>query len=141
MAYGADLGGSQILNMKLEDIKLELYAVVNQEGKFFRSIGYGGVGKSWVDTIDKAKLYSKIGQARSRVTWWFTNYPKYGRPKILKLSAIGTEFIDEEERLKKIKEKKEIAEIKREERVAAWNLKQAEERLKEAKKELDRLKK
>ena len=141
MAYGADLGSSQILNMKLEDIKLELYVVVNQEGKFFHAIGYGGVGKSWVDTLDKAKIYTKIGQARSRVTWWFTNHPKFGRPQIIKLTATGTEILDEEERLKKAVEKKETTKAKTKAMWAEHNLKCAEERLKEAQRELDRLKK
>lgn len=92
--------------MNLEDIKLELYAVVNQEGKFFRAVGYGGAGKSWVDTVDKAKLYGKLGQARSRVTWWYNNHPKFGMPKIIKLSATGIEIIDEVERVNKSQKRK-----------------------------------
>lgn len=141
MAYGADLGSSQIFNMNLEDIKLELYAVVNQEGKFFRAVGYGGYGPSWVDSIEKAKLYGKLGQARSRVTYWFTNHPKFGMPKIIKLSATGVEVIDEVERVGKAKEKKEMAEIRYKKQMAEWNLQQAENKLKEAEKEIARLKK
>jgi hypothetical protein len=127
--------------MNLNDIKLELYVVVNQEGQFFRAVGYGGYGKSWVDTIDKAKIYAKLGQARSRVTYWYNNHPKYGRPKILKLTATGIEILDEVERLEKTKEKKLTKEARYKAREAKYQLERAERQLKEAQEQIDRLKK
>lgn len=126
--------------MNPNDIKLELYAVVNQEGKFFRAIGYGGYGKSWADTIDEAKIYTKLGQARSRVTFWYNNYPKYGRPKIIKLTATGTEIIDEVERLEKTREKKLTKEARHKVQQAKYKLEQAERQLAEAQKEISHLK-
>lgn len=126
--------------MNISEIKLELYVVVNQEGKFFRSVGYGGGGKSWVDTIDKAKTYTKIGQARSRVTWWNNTYPKYGMPVILKLTATGTEIINEVGRVEKAKEKKLMKEANRKKIQAKWALEDAERRLKQAQEEIKKIK-
>lgn len=94
-------------------IDLELYVVVNADGKFMRAKGYGGYGESWVDDINKAKIYPKIGPARGRVTWWYTNYPEYGRPIILKLSVKKGEIIDEEDRVVKAVEKKVALEKER----------------------------
>ena len=48
-------------------MNLELYVVRNKEGKYFRTKGYSGYGDTWVDDIQKAKVYPKIGQARSRL--------------------------------------------------------------------------
>jgi hypothetical protein len=127
--------------MNLNDIKLELYVVVNQEGKFFRSIGRGGYGPSWVDTIDKAKIYAKLGQARSRVTYWYNNHPKFGRPKIVQLTATGTAILDEAERLEKVKEKKLAEQARYKAREAKYQLERAERQLKEAQEQIKRLKK
>jgi hypothetical protein len=127
--------------MNPKDIKLELYVVVNQEGKFFRSIGRGGYGLSWVDTIDKAKIYAKLGQARSRVTYWYTHHPKFGRPKIVKLTVTGTEILDEAERLEKVKEKKLAEQARYKAREAKYQLERAERQLREAQEQIDRLKK
>ena len=126
--------------MNISEIKLDLYVVVNQEGKFFRAVGYGGGGESWVDTIDKAKIYAKLGQARSRVTWWNNTYPKYGMPVILKLTATGTEIINEVERVEKAKEKKLMEEANRKKTQEKWALEDAERKLKEAQAEIKRIK-
>jgi len=86
---------------------ITLYAVKNQEGKYFRAKGYGGGGDSWVDSLEKAKLYTKIGQARSRVSYFVNNWPEYGVPDIIKLTAVETETLNEIDRVnKQIKRKK-----------------------------------
>ena len=89
----------------MENIKLELYAVKNSDGKFFRAKGYGG-GNTWVDDINKAKIYGKIGGARGTVTYFAKTYPEYPTPQILKLTVTGTEIMDETERIKKVIQKK-----------------------------------
>lgn len=116
---------------------MELYIVQNREGKYFRSKGYGGYGETWVEEIDKAKVYQKLRQARGRVSFFAKNYPKYGVPIILKLIVDRMEVIDERERVEKaLQEKKEklkraeIQQKKRELEQAKKNLKEAEQRLK-----------
>ncbi len=80
---------------------IDFYVVMNSDGQFFRAKGYGGSGSSWVDSLDTARIYAKIGPARNTVTFFATNYPDYPRPTIVKLSANATEIIDEKERVDK----------------------------------------
>jgi len=82
-------------------ILLKFYIVRNQSGQYYRAKGYGGYGSSWVDDIEKAKVYGRIGPARSQVTFWTSNYPKYGAPVIIELHAIEGKVLDETERVAK----------------------------------------
>jgi hypothetical protein len=126
--------------MNLPDIKLDLYVVVNQEGKFLRAKGYGGSGKSWVDTIDQAKIYGTLGKARSQVTYWYTHFPQYGMPQIVKLNAIGSEILDETERVNKAREKKLLEKANYTKRCEEYKLNMAQEKLIEAQNVIDKLK-
>lgn len=79
--------------------KLKFYIVQNQEGKYYRNKGYNGhdgttqFNSSWIDDINKAKVYQKIGSAKGRVTYFFKNWPEYGKPKILIFEAKQTHII------------------------------------------------
>ena len=121
-----------------EEIQLELYVVRNQEGKFFRSKGYGGYGDTWVDDIQKAKIYPKISQARSRVTWFYNNYPKYGIPSIIKLGVCEMEVLDETERVEKAHQRKLTEKDRSRIRQAKWELDRAERELENAQQRLNR---
>lgn len=114
-----------------ESIELELYVVQNQEGKFFRSKGYSGYGDTWVDNVQNAKIYTKLSQARSRVTWFYNTYPKYGIPNILKLGINTVEILDEKDRVLKAVNAKRVREDR-------FHIRQAEHALKRSKDELDR---
>lgn len=46
---------------------MKLYVVRNKEGKFFRSIGYGGTGANWVEGLDTAKFKGKYELLRTFV--------------------------------------------------------------------------
>ena len=87
---------------------LSLYAVRSKDGKFFKNIGYGGSGggKSWVDSLDRAKIYAKIGQARSRVTWWSEHYPEYGKPDLIELVVEKINVINDSDVIRKNKKRK-----------------------------------
>ncbi len=95
---------------------MKLYAVRNKEGKYFRAIGYGGYGRSWVETLEKAKFYSKIGQAKARVTYFFKSGPEFGCPEILEfdLNVENAQVINMEEITKKNISKIEEKKLKRE---------------------------
>jgi hypothetical protein len=85
---------------------LTLYAVQNQDGKWLRSKGYGGAGKTWVDDLASAKIYAKLGQARSRVTYFVKNHPTYGIPNIIALDVFSTRvLIDDVPRAKRAADK------------------------------------
>ena len=89
--------------------ELELYVVRNKQGQYFRNKGYGGYGSNWVNELKKARIYPKIGPARTQVSFWATNYPEYGTPDILVLKVSVIQVVQEEDRVKKaaLKRKKE----------------------------------
>jgi hypothetical protein len=125
----------------LERVKeVAFYVVMNSDGQFFRSKGYGGYGKSWVNDLSTARIYAKIGPARSRVLFWANYSPEYPPPKLIKLSFGSVEIIDEKERVEKAKEKKK----NQRETARLWAIKQklkrAQEDFERAKKELEQLK-
>jgi len=110
--------------MKIE-IQLKLYVVRNAKGQFFRSKGYGGYGKTWVDDIQKAKVYTKIGQARSRVTWFANTYPEYGIADVVELDVTSGTVLNEGDRVRKAQIKKKRAELE-------YQIRSAQRRVEEA---------
>lgn len=121
--------------------ELILYVVRNSDGQYFRAKGYGGYGNTWVSDINKAKIYGKIGGARGTITWFSNSYPEYPVPQLVKLNVTGMEVIDETERVRKVKEKKIVAEVAKKKRRAEIDLKNAERDFEEAKSKLESLKK
>jgi glutamate formiminotransferase len=109
---------------------LTFYAVRSKDGKYLRTTGLGG-GNHWVDTLEKAKVWTKIGPAKSQVTFWAGNYPEFGVPDIIPLVATAGEPINQDDRVSKALKKKKIEELKRE----LWRI---EERYDKAKREFDR---
>jgi hypothetical protein len=125
--------------MTTNNINLELYVVRNQDGKFFRAKGYQGSGNTWVDDIKNARLYAKIQPARTAVTFFTKNYPKFGRPEILKLEVASFSVIDEKDRVDKAIDKLKKEEQARNERNRLNNIHYAKEKLKSAQNEIKRL--
>jgi hypothetical protein len=124
----------------MDEEKAVFYAVRNSDGQFFRAKGYGGGGSTWVDTIEQAKVYPRIGPARGRVTFFATNYPGYPTPKIVKLVVTRVEEIDESERVRKSQERKEKRKMEAELRHREYELRLAEREVRDAQAKLDRLK-
>lgn len=121
------------------EILLKLYAIQNKDGKWFKSRGFRNYGRtSWVDTLEEAKIYSKISQARSQVTYWFNNYPEYGIPKLMELQITNSVELNETERVKKSISKIEKKEIEYKIRADKWKKENAERKLREAQKELNK---
>lgn len=79
---------------------IELFAVRNQEGKYFHRKGYGGYGETWTSDFKKARIYTKIGQARAIVTFFADRWPEYGIPDVVQLMVTEVKVIKEEERVK-----------------------------------------
>lgn len=97
---------------------MKLFIVQNKKGKYLRNKGFDGKNPikstNWVDKIEDAKIYTKIGTAKGRVTFFYNNYPKFGCPVLLEfdLGKMAPTVIDlEKETSKKIaKIKKKQAE-------------------------------
>ncbi len=107
---------------------LELYVVRNKQGKYFRSKGYAGYGPSWVDELQKAKIYPRIGPARSQVTFWANNYPEFGTPEIVVLTVTASQVLNEEDRVKKAALKSKREKLNRELSYARDELTRAQNR-------------
>ncbi len=99
-------------------MNLKLYIVVNQEGKYFRAKGMNGHGDSWIDDIQRARIYTKLGPARSVVSFFASKYPTFGIPNIHELNIASTTVLDETKRVEKIVKNK----IKAEEKYAKLRL-------------------
>jgi hypothetical protein len=121
------------------EINLTVYAVQNNDGKFFRAVGYSGSGSTWVDDINKAKIYPKIGPARRTITWFANNYPEYPVLKLLKLTVSNVEVVDETDRVNKAKIKKEKQELEHKKSMAKYELEQAKRQLLEAQEKIEKL--
>lgn len=121
---------------------LFFYVVVNAEGKFFRSRGYGRHTHdySWTNDITKAKIYNKITPARGQVTYWYSNFPTYGMLSILKLSIGEIEVIDEKNRVERAIAEKQRREEEKNARRILENIKDAERQLTQIQERLDNLK-
>jgi hypothetical protein len=103
-------GGFMDKNYKLqEQVKsIKFYAVRNKEGKWFRAKGYGGYGETWVEELNRARIYNKPSSARSQVTYFATNYATYGVPDLVEFSIGEIHILDESQRVADSKRKKEI---------------------------------
>lgn len=106
---------------------MKLYVVRNKEGKFFRSIGYGGTGANWVEGLDKAKFYTKIGQAKSRCTFFAGHYPQFGVPEVLEfdLNTITPVVISMDQHVTKSIKDKKVSDARQRVRNREYDLKMA----------------
>jgi hypothetical protein len=98
---------------KSEVIELNFYGVRSQDGKWLRSKGQGGYGKSWVDDLADAKLWGNPSAAKSRVTYWANNYPEFGVPELVHITTATCNYLDQSERVEKASEKKKLSEARR----------------------------
>lgn len=100
---------------------LSLYVVKNSDGKYFcKNSSY-----SWVSSLSQAKIYPKIGQARSRCTFFALSAPDRPAPQIVELRVTEAVVLDESKRIEKAKRlsEKRTQEIKkRREEFAAESL-------------------
>ena len=121
-----------------QPINLTVYAIRNHEGKFLKAMGCGS--GTWVDDINKAKIYSKTGTSRSAITWITTHNEFYPIPQLLKLTVTGVEVMDEMGRIEKTIQKKAEKKAKREKDIATCRLEQAQRQFDEAQATLNKLK-
>ena len=85
---------------------LDLYVVRNREMKWFRAKGRDGYGDTWVDEIAKARIYTKLSQARATVTFFAAKWPQFGVPQIVHLIAKTACVLNEHDRVAKSLAKK-----------------------------------
>lgn len=125
--------------MDIEEFNLELY-VRNKSGQFFRAKGYGGYGASWVDGINKARIYNKISPAKGVVTWFATHQGRFGVPDILKLNVTSFDILDQAARVQLVKEDKQKKLAIKKAKEAIEDLENAQRKFEQAKERLEKLK-
>jgi hypothetical protein len=88
--------------------QLKVYLVRNAEGQYYRRVGRSGGGPIWTDEWDvsKASVWTKIGAARSIVSYFLNKYPEYPPLSLIEVSAGEVIVLDEQQRLEKVKLKK-----------------------------------
>lgn len=78
-------------------MSIELFAVQNDKGQWFRAYAQGRQSP-WVDGIKDARIYTTPGPARATVSRFAGDTPP---PKLVKLVIWETVAVDETERLSK----------------------------------------
>jgi hypothetical protein len=102
------IGKDKFTITKTETVTLFFYAVRSRDGKWLRKKGYMGGGNSWVDNITNAKIYGKPGPAKAQITFWANNYPEHGIPDLVLITSGVCNYLDQSDRVKKLKIKKNI---------------------------------
>lgn len=122
---------------------MNIYVVRSKDGEFFRAKGFGRSGENWVESLDKARLYTKIGPAKGTVTYFAKNYPEYGTCDILEftLDVSQAKVMDMSQTtaksIKKIKDR-ELAQEQRRVKYELERLEADEKRIAARRKELKR---
>lgn len=120
--------------------KLKLYAIINSDGKYFHAKGMSGRGETWVDTLDKARIYPKISSARGQVTYFAKTFPKYDTPTIVILNIDSVEYLDDTKRVEEVINKDHHAKLRVEKARNERNLENAKKLLKDTKENIKKLK-
>jgi hypothetical protein len=115
---------------------MEMYAVRNQEGKYFKNKGYGGYGKQWKDTLEEARIYTKRQGATAQCTYWGKHFPDYGVPEIVVLEVKETGTIDQTDRVLKVLRKQIVDREKWTTKRLKGDIKEAEQKLKQLQEKL-----
>lgn len=126
--------------MKIE-IQEELYAIRNQEGKWFRR-GHRSSwrGNSWIDEFKNATIYSKASTAKSIISS-FANDPYHPipAPSLVKIKVDTVEVEDQTERTAASKKKKLEKKARENASYKEWLAIQAEKEFLAAKEKLEKL--
>ena len=125
---------------KMSEPILKLYAVRNSDGLYFRSRGWQGWREMWAEDLKLAKVYGKIGPARSRITFFARDYKDYPPPELVELRVTAAIVLDEKARLEKVagkhareKEARKVEEAKRILQSAYEDMAHAEKEIRKAK--------
>jgi hypothetical protein len=110
-----------------------MYAVRNKAGDYHRG------GSSWTPEIQKAKIWSRSGPARSKITFFGNTqrYPGYQPPDLVQLVVGQIVVFDEQQRLDAAAKAAETREQRREKREAAKALEKATKAVETAQAQLD----
>lgn len=122
-----------------ELLKLKLYAVRNHSGAYFHRKGYNGYGETWTNVPAKIRIYTKIGQARSIVTFFANHYKNHPIPYLVEITLGSVKILSEVDRVSKAMKKKEKEISDRIIRQKQYDISRAKQQLAEAQNQLKKL--
>lgn len=125
----------------MSEVLVKLYAVRNQEGKFFHSKGYGGYGKTWVDNIAQARIYARPGPARAQITYFATHYPQFGCPDLVELHVTEFVVINEAKQVAEKARRKKEESLRREAEYKKLQIEESQRKIEELDRHIKRLRK
>ena len=131
---------NEVQDEKKPEVLMEFFAVRNRDGHYYRAKGYGGGGATWVTDLKKARIYARPGPARTQITYFATNHPDYGVPKLVRLMVTAVEEVDETARVNKSIAAAVRRELNAEKKRQKYIIESAEKAAKEAQARLDDLK-
>jgi len=73
---------------------LILFAIRNKKGEWYRSKVMDGHSNNWTEDLDKARIYTKLGPARSVRTKWHKKYPELGKFDVIALKVAELTVLD-----------------------------------------------
>ena len=116
--------------------------LINHKGEYFKSFSSYS-GNTWTNDIKKAKVFTKLGGARTRVTliYQYNKHKKISEPipEIRHFFISGFIDIDQTERIAEDAKKEEKHRLESEKTMIIWRKEQAQRDYDKAKSELDRL--
>jgi len=124
----------------MEDIFVAV--IKNHKNEYFKSFSYYS-GNSWTPDIKKAKVYTKLGTARSRVTlihnWNKSKKITEPLPEIRQFFISGFIDLDQSERIALLEKTQEKQRIEREKSYARLRAESAQREYDKAQAEVERL--
>jgi hypothetical protein len=84
-------------------------------------------------------VFTKLGQARSRVSYFAGAFPNYPPPDIVEFTATAGKVLDESGRVEKALKARDAREERRLARTRNWRVREAEREYERAKERLERV--
>jgi hypothetical protein len=88
------------------------YAVRNEKGQFYRTYDKNR-SSGWKDELEDAKLWTRIGPAKSKITALSNENPKLPVPELVEFVVREVKVVDQRARVAVAKEKREREEAER----------------------------
>jgi len=115
------------------------YAVRNDKGEYYKTYSTNSRRK-WVKDLKDAKLWTREGQAKGKITAFTNEFPKAPVPELVEFIVREVNIVDQKERVAQTRQKKATKDAEREASHKQWLVKEAEYELKIAKANLEKLK-
>lgn len=115
------------------------YAVRNEQGQYYRTYSQRGSSAGWVDRLEDARLWTRSGPAKGKITALCNEKPKLPVPELIEFRVTEVHVVDQSVRIVGTREKKRQEETAAQARVQQMLIDQAEYEIKQARTKLKKL--